>query len=338
MFTRNTYQAAITDTAVINSNTLNDARFEFLLGSPITQFSPVNFGPQLYVSGYYTYGESRSADLSNHQYEWADTLSMSRGHHQIKVGFDVMNSYSGGFGQEFGGGYVDGRFQINPLYEKIPIATLMTYNPGLAPPGSPAGAPPIALQFTQSFGNQNYRVSDTLFGVFAQDNWNIAPNFNLNLGLRWDGETFTGQNALFSPRVGFAWKLPGSNTVLRGGYGIYYQRNAPTFTRVPRSAVRKAPLRIPRFREDWDSRQPSRRLPSRSVPCCPRATLRSWPVNATISTNSCLSTSCTSAITISRTPTRSSGTSASSTILDRAGCSRWTTSARIPFTSNSPSI
>lgn len=222
VFTRNTYQAAITDTAVINSNTLNDARFEFLLGSPITQFSPVNFGPQLYVSGYYTYGESRSADLSNHQYEWADTLSMSRGHHQIKVGFDVMNSYSGGFGQEFGGGYVDGRFQINPLYEKIPIATLMTYNPGLAPPGSPAGAPPIALQFTQSFGNQNYRVSDTLFGVFAQDNWNIAPNFNLNLGLRWDGETFTGQNALFSPRVGFAWKLPGSNTVIRGGYGIYY--------------------------------------------------------------------------------------------------------------------
>jgi hypothetical protein len=222
VFTRNTYQAAITDTAVINSNTLNDARFEFLLGSPITQFSPVNFSPQLYVSGYYTSGESRSADLSNHQYEWADTLSLSRGHHQIKLGFDVMNSYSGGFGQEFGGGYVDGRFQINPLYEKIPISTLMTYNPSLPPPGSPAGAPPIALQFTQSFGDQNYRVSDTLYGLFAQDNWSIARNFNLNLGLRWDGETFTGQNALFSPRIGFAWKLPGSDTVLRGGYGIFY--------------------------------------------------------------------------------------------------------------------
>ena len=69
---------------------------------------------------------------------------MSRGHHQIKVGFDVMYSHSGGFGQEFGGGYLDGRFQINPLYETIPIATLITYNPALAPPGSPAGSTPIA--------------------------------------------------------------------------------------------------------------------------------------------------------------------------------------------------
>ncbi len=138
VFTRNTYQAAITDTAIINSNTLNDARFEFLLGDPITQFVPVTLGPQLFVSGYYTYGESRVADLMNHQYEYADTLSLSRGKHQIKFGFDVINSSSGGFGQEFGGGYVDGRFQINPLYKTIPIATLLTSNPGAAAAGSAA--------------------------------------------------------------------------------------------------------------------------------------------------------------------------------------------------------
>ena len=222
VFTRNTYQAALTDTAIINSNTLNDAHFEFLLGSPITQFEPVTPGPQLFVSGYYTYGDSRVADLSNHQYEWGDTLSLSRGHHQLKLGADVIYSHSGGFGQEFGTGYLDGRFQINPQYETIPISTLLTYNPALPPPGSPPGAKPIAANFTQSFGDQNYRVNDTLFGLFAQDNWSILPNLTLNLGLRWDGETFTGQNALFSPRIGLAWKLPNSNTVVRAGYGIYY--------------------------------------------------------------------------------------------------------------------
>ena len=158
----------------------------------------------------------------NHQYEYADTLSLSRGKHQIKIGFDVMNSSSGGYGQEFGAGYTDGRFQINPLYKTIPISTVLSLNPGLAPPGSPAGSPPLVSSFTQSFGNQNYHLTDTLFGVFAQDNWNVLPNLSVNLGLRWDGETFTGQNALFSPRAGFAWRLPGSNTVIRGGYGIYY--------------------------------------------------------------------------------------------------------------------
>ncbi len=51
VFTRNTYQAAVTDTDTISSNTLNDARFELLLGDPITQFEPVNPGPQVFVSG-----------------------------------------------------------------------------------------------------------------------------------------------------------------------------------------------------------------------------------------------------------------------------------------------
>ncbi|HUI85319.1 MAG TPA: TonB-dependent receptor [Candidatus Binatia bacterium] len=222
VFTRNTYQAAITDTAVINSNTLNDARFEFLLGDPITQFVPVTPGPQLFVSGFYTYGESRMGDLANHQYEYADTLSLSRGRHQLKFGFDVINSSSGGFGQEFGSGYLDGRFQINAAYKLIPITTLLNFNPGLPPPGSPPGSPPIASSFTQSFGNQSYNIRDTLYGAFAQDNWRILPNLTLNLGLRWDGETFTNQHALFAPRVGLAWKLPNSDTVIRAGYGIYY--------------------------------------------------------------------------------------------------------------------
>ncbi len=222
VFTRNTYQAAITDTAIINSNMLNDVRFEFLLGSPITQFLPVTPSSQEFVSGYYTYGESRIADLSNHQYEWADTLSLSRGKHQLKLGADVIYSHSGGYGQEFGSGYIDGRFQVNPRYETIPITTLLNYNPALAPPGSSPGAPPIVSSFTQSFGNQNYRVNDTLYGLFAQDNWRILPNLTLNLGLRWDGETFTNEHALFSPRIGLAWKLPNSDTVIRAGYGIYY--------------------------------------------------------------------------------------------------------------------
>jgi hypothetical protein len=53
------------------------------------------------VSGY-TNGESRWANLINHQYEWGDTLSWSKGHHQIKTGVNVIYSSSGGYGQEFG--------------------------------------------------------------------------------------------------------------------------------------------------------------------------------------------------------------------------------------------
>jgi hypothetical protein len=221
VFARRTYEAALSDTATISSSTLNEARFQLQVGSPITQFLPVTPGPQLAASGAYTYGDSRVADLLNHQYEFADTLSALRGHHNLKAGFDVIYSSSGGYGQEFGSGYIDGRFTINPQYATLPISEVLTLNPGLPPPGAPPGAPPLVTSYNQSFGNANYNVKETLWALFLQDNWNIRPNLTLNLGVRWDGQTFTDKLDNIAPRVGLVWKVPG-NTILRAGYGIYY--------------------------------------------------------------------------------------------------------------------
>jgi len=223
-FARYTYQAAITDNATLTPNLLNEARFEFLLGSPITQFLPVTQATQEFISGIYTNGESRIANLSNHQYQWADTLNWSKGKHQIKTGFDVVYSSSGGYGTEFGSGYLLGRFQINSAYANIPIATLLTYNPGLPPPGAPPKSPPLSSAFTQSFGTATYNEKETLLGLFVQDNWRVTPNLVVNLGLRYDLQTLTQGNTNFSPRVGVAYTLFGGDkpTVLRAGYGMYY--------------------------------------------------------------------------------------------------------------------
>jgi hypothetical protein len=91
-------------------------------------------------------------------------------------------------------------------------------------------------------------------GYFVQDDWRATPRLTLNLGVRYDLFTFpyevhnyqsdfnlttqtlqvAGTDGLsrsivhtnfnnFAPRVGFAYDLSGSgNTVLRGGYGIFY--------------------------------------------------------------------------------------------------------------------
>ena len=229
VFSRQTYALGLSDTATLSPSMVNEARVQWQLGSPITRFAPVQFGPQITLPGFYTVGESRSANLMNHQYSAGDTLSAIRGRHTLKAGADLIWSSSGGFGQEFGGGFAAGRFQVNPACAFVPISVLTTLDPESVQPalctaGTPAQAnQPIVSTFTQSFGNQNYNVQETLWDVFLQDNWNARRGLTLNLGLRYEMQTFTDDHNNVAPRVGFTWLVPHTrSTVLRGGYGIYY--------------------------------------------------------------------------------------------------------------------
>ena len=92
----------------------------------------------------------------------------------------------------------------------------------------------------------------TLFGFYAQDDYQISPRLSLNAGLRYEFSTlpeekYGSDSALpdlsasapvvgplyenptytnLSPRVGFAWDMFGNGrTALRGGYGLYFNTN-----------------------------------------------------------------------------------------------------------------
>ena len=105
-----------------------------------------------------------------------------------------------------------------------------------------AGVPPPGKS---TITNQDY-------GLFAQDKWQVRPNFTLSYGLRWEAQIFpnpvisptqTAYASLlsnpnfpsdgtlhspkkeFQPRLGFAWNISGTGkSVLRASYGIYYGR------------------------------------------------------------------------------------------------------------------
>ncbi|MFN7927255.1 MAG: hypothetical protein U0Y68_04790 [Blastocatellia bacterium] len=58
-----------------------------------------------------------------------------------------------------------------------------------------------------------------------QDDLRLRPNLTLAVGVRWDNETILADRNNIGPRVALAWDPLGSGkTVVRAGYGIFYNR------------------------------------------------------------------------------------------------------------------
>ncbi|MGC2658180.1 MAG: TonB-dependent receptor [Bryobacteraceae bacterium] len=216
IFRRRTYAEEIGETATLRPSLINNVRLQFQLASPITEFDPAVYGTQYSVpistGGTYTSGTSQSALLMNRQYEANDTLSFVSGRHQLMFGFDFIYAHTGGDSKEFGGPIYLGQFVYNTCTQALSVCE------------SPAFLNNInnVRTYTQSYGNANYTVDDRIWSVFVQDDYRIRRDLTLNLGIRYEQQTFTDSRLGFAPRVGFAYDWSGAGkTILRSGFGIY---------------------------------------------------------------------------------------------------------------------
>lgn len=79
----------------------------------------------------------------------------------------------------------------------------------------------------------NIHLNHSYYGLFAQDRWKITPKLTFNYGLRWDFEAgltrqINHDYKTFAPRLGIAYS-PNSHTVIRAGFGMFYDRYNLTF-------------------------------------------------------------------------------------------------------------
>ncbi|MGE0127208.1 MAG: TonB-dependent receptor [Blastocatellales bacterium] len=146
-------------------------------------------------------------------YQFIDDLTWTRGAHQFKFGMSLRRV-------QVNGGNIDNTFRGQ--------LTFLSVNDFLA--GRPAS-------YTRNAGNPRIGLRRTEWQSYAQDDWKITPYLTLNLGLRYELNTAprealdripaqylldTDRNN-FAPRFGFAWQpFRDSKTVVRGGYGVYF--------------------------------------------------------------------------------------------------------------------
>jgi hypothetical protein len=154
------------------------------------------------------------------RYEFADNFTLIRGRHTFKFGgYELLRGNHTESHTFFPGRFVFGSlpgFLISPELATTTINPLQSASFGL---------PQV---YQQGFGNPTYPYyTRPLTAFYGQDSWQVAPNFTLDYGLRYELDTqfapLTTYKKDFAPRVSFAWDpFKDHKTVVRAGYGIFF--------------------------------------------------------------------------------------------------------------------
>jgi hypothetical protein len=169
--------------------------------------------------------------VAQNLFEVVDNLSYRQGHHSYKFGASVQRYQA----NEYRGTFFSGQYRFINL-DRFLAASPATFVGVLGGTNAAGGASPAGWRWTS-------------YNVFAQDDVTLGSNLTLNLGIRYEfsttpyevnglqanlrsfddaeinvgGQLFNTIARSWAPRFGFAWSpLADRRSVLRGGYGIFY--------------------------------------------------------------------------------------------------------------------
>lgn len=205
---RNTDGINATHNWIISAKAVNQFRFQYSTLRPfissaeveapviLVTFTPPGEGSTTQIFGSSTSG---SSDRKENRWQFQDTISYVAGSHTLRFGADM---------QRVNSLYID-RFDVTGTYR---FSNFSFFNQN------------SVSSFQQAFNNDS-KVENTYYGIFAQDDWRARSNLTVSYGLRYEREKVVGDNNNFGPRASIAWNpFKGEKTVLRAGAGIFYNR------------------------------------------------------------------------------------------------------------------
>ena len=197
-------QIQISDTQIFSSKIINETRFAFERGTSAQ--SPQTIAPTITLTGYFTGGGSSAGtqNSNNDRYELQNYTSIALQKNFIRAGVRL-------------------RIYRESLLSTAGSNGTFTY----AGAANYIGNQPFQYRVVNI---ANPRISGNLadVGFYAEDDWKAKPNLTVSYGIRYEAQSDIHSNADFAPRLSISYGIPRKSgnplTVLRAGYGIFYDR------------------------------------------------------------------------------------------------------------------
>ncbi|HEY0428973.1 MAG TPA: carboxypeptidase regulatory-like domain-containing protein [Pyrinomonadaceae bacterium] len=255
--------------STFSANLLNEFRFQYgrdfesqfstppLPGEPTTSSTVVGGvrAPNIFITNGLEFGTptflERPAFPDEKRWQFADTITYTRGRHTFKFGADINRVTDDISNLRFEAG----AYSYNNINDFIvDYVNYLTPLPGatVCATGTRTAGRCYTSNYQQGVGSPGLNLKTWDYNFFLQDDYRVTPRFTVNLGLRYeyikmpkatlinsstaiipnDGRTFAEATSTlpndkdnFGPRIGFAYDLFGNGrTSARGGFGIYYGR------------------------------------------------------------------------------------------------------------------
>lgn len=231
----------LSDTQLWSDRVINETRFEFQRAtSNETPFNPgTEVSVQGVISAFGSGGGSVNATTQDH-YEVQNYTSIQLTKHFLRLGGRLRTTGEDVSSNANNNGVISYSYLLDPCTD--PSVTNKPSNCVTGPniqPCAPANTSPnspissyqcgIPFEFSKTqINNLTIHARQTDFEPYAEDDWKITPNLTWSYGIRLETQNYINSSHDFAPRTSLAFGIPRKNgkttTVLRAGFGIFYNR------------------------------------------------------------------------------------------------------------------